>query len=438
MIDPLGGPAYWLPFVIAFACGYLAGSVPFGLLLAKLGGAGDIRSIGSGNIGATNVLRTGRKGLALATLLFDIAKGCLPTLVAFAWLGPDIAIAVGLGTVLGHCFPVWLRFRGGKGVATAAGVILALTPLVVPIILALFVAIVWATRYVSLGSCLAAVAAPLPPGCSAMCSPPSSTSPWHWSSSSPIAPTSAASSRARRASSASPPRSSDPLWVGLDGIDVPDVPVLGLVPRRDAVVLLLVEVLEPQAAEQHGEAGAIEADARPLRTQLSRHPRRWPAKRPPGTRAAAIRSKRPASTAGRSAKKRQKLALTRSARGRSSSRRVPCASPAVGGKPRVSRHPARRGPPVRRRRRARASLLPTAAGCRGRRRSRGRWLGARVAHRGSLLRASHEAASRGAAGLALPRNTRAILYPQLIFSPLTASIRVINDGGACEQRRLSS
>jgi acyl phosphate:glycerol-3-phosphate acyltransferase len=161
MIDPLGGPAYWLPFVIAAACGYLAGSVPFGLLLTKLGGAGDIRSIGSGNIGATNVLRTGRKGLALATLLFDIAKGCLPTLVAFAWLGPDIAIAVSLGTVLGHCFPVWLRFRGGKGVATAAGVILALTPLVVPIILALFVAIVWATRYVSLGSCLAAVAAPI-------------------------------------------------------------------------------------------------------------------------------------------------------------------------------------------------------------------------------------------------------------------------------------
>ncbi len=161
MIDPLGGPVYWLPFVIAFAVGYLAGSVPFGLLLARLGGAGDIRGIGSGNIGATNVLRTGRKGLALATLLADIAKGALPTLLAFAWLGPDIAVAVGLGTVLGHCFPVWLRFRGGKGVATAAGVILALTPMVVPIILALFVAVVWVTRYVSLGSCLAAVAAPV-------------------------------------------------------------------------------------------------------------------------------------------------------------------------------------------------------------------------------------------------------------------------------------
>jgi acyl phosphate:glycerol-3-phosphate acyltransferase len=160
MIEPLGGPAYWLPFVIAFAVGYLAGSIPFGLILTKLGGAGDIRGIGSGNIGATNVLRTGRKGLALATLGADIAKGALPTLLAFAWLGPDIAIAVGLGTVLGHCFPVWLRFRGGKGVATAAGVILALTPVVVPIILALFIAIVWATRYVSLGSCLAAIAAP--------------------------------------------------------------------------------------------------------------------------------------------------------------------------------------------------------------------------------------------------------------------------------------
>ncbi len=161
MIEPLGGPAYWLPFFIAFAVGYLAGSVPFGLLLTRLGGAGDIRSIGSGNIGATNVLRTGRKGLALATLLFDIAKGCLPTLAAHAWLGLDVAIAVGLGTVLGHCFPVWLRFRGGKGVATAAGVILALTPAVVPVILAIFVAVVWATRYVSLGSCLAALAAPV-------------------------------------------------------------------------------------------------------------------------------------------------------------------------------------------------------------------------------------------------------------------------------------
>lgn len=161
MIDPLGGPAYWLPIAIAFAAGYLAGSVPFGLLLTRLGGAGDIRGIGSGNIGATNVLRTGRKGLALATLVADIAKGCLPTLLGLAYLGPDIAVAIGLGTIVGHCFPVWLRFRGGKGVATAAGVILALTPIVVPIVLALFALVVWLTRYVSLGSCLAAIAAPI-------------------------------------------------------------------------------------------------------------------------------------------------------------------------------------------------------------------------------------------------------------------------------------
>lgn len=161
MIDPLGGPAYWLPIAIAFAAGYLAGSVPFGLLLTRLGGAGDIRGIGSGNIGATNVLRTGRKGLALATLVADIAKGCLPTLLGAAYLGPDIAVAIGLGTIIGHCFPVWLGFRGGKGVATAAGVILALTPIVVPVVLALFVVVVWLTRYVSLGSCLAAIAAPI-------------------------------------------------------------------------------------------------------------------------------------------------------------------------------------------------------------------------------------------------------------------------------------
>ena len=161
MIDPLGGPAYWLPFIAALVVGYLAGSVPFGLLLARVSGAGDIRKIGSGNIGATNVLRTGRKGLALATLVADIAKGWLPTLVAWHWLGPDIAVVAGLGTVLGHCFPVWLRFRGGKGVATASGVILALTPLVLPIVLVLFIAIVWATRYVSLGSCIAAIGAPV-------------------------------------------------------------------------------------------------------------------------------------------------------------------------------------------------------------------------------------------------------------------------------------
>ena len=159
IIDPLGGPAYWVPFLIAFLIAYLIGSIPFGVLLTRLAGAGDLRQIGSGNIGATNVLRTGRKGLALATLLLDVAKGAVPAWLAFRYLGPDIAVVAGLGAVVGHCFPVWLRFRGGKGVATGAGVVLALTPLAGLIVLALFGVVVGLTRYVSLGSILAAAAA---------------------------------------------------------------------------------------------------------------------------------------------------------------------------------------------------------------------------------------------------------------------------------------
>jgi glycerol-3-phosphate acyltransferase PlsY len=159
MIDPMGGPAYWLPFVAGFVLAYLIGSVPSGLLLTRLAGAGDVRQIGSGNIGATNVLRTGRKGLALATLAFDLLKGALPVWLANRYLGPDMAVVAGLGAVLGHCFPVWLGFRGGKGVATAAGVVLALTPTVAAIAIGVFVLVVLATRYVSLGSMLGAIAA---------------------------------------------------------------------------------------------------------------------------------------------------------------------------------------------------------------------------------------------------------------------------------------
>jgi glycerol-3-phosphate acyltransferase PlsY len=159
MIEPLGGPTYWLPYALAFVIAYLIGSVPFGVILTKLGGAGDLRAIGSGNIGATNVLRTGRKGLALATLAFDIAKGALPVWLGHRYLGPDVAVVAGLGAVVGHCFPVWLRFRGGKGVATACGVVTALTPWALLIVLALFVAVVLLTRYVSLASILAAAAA---------------------------------------------------------------------------------------------------------------------------------------------------------------------------------------------------------------------------------------------------------------------------------------
>ncbi|HZU64029.1 MAG TPA: glycerol-3-phosphate 1-O-acyltransferase PlsY [Novosphingobium sp.] len=104
------------------AGGYALGSVPFGLLLTRAAGAGDIRAIGSGNIGATNVLRTGRKGLAAATLLLDMLKGLAAVLLARALWGEQAGLAAAAGAMVGHCFPVWLRFRGGKGVATMLGV----------------------------------------------------------------------------------------------------------------------------------------------------------------------------------------------------------------------------------------------------------------------------------------------------------------------------
>lgn len=111
-------------WILALALGYVLGSVPFGLILTSLTGAGDLRSIGSGNIGATNVLRTGRKGLAAATLLLDLLKGLAAVLIA-AKLWPDVELVAPLAALaafLGHCFPVWLKFRGGKGVATTAGI----------------------------------------------------------------------------------------------------------------------------------------------------------------------------------------------------------------------------------------------------------------------------------------------------------------------------
>ncbi len=111
--------------IAALLLGYLAGSVPFGLLLTRAARLPDIRSIGSGNIGATNVLRTGRKELAAATLLLDAAKGAVPVLLAARLLGPLAALLAGFGALLGHVAPVWLRFRGGKGVATGLGVLLA-------------------------------------------------------------------------------------------------------------------------------------------------------------------------------------------------------------------------------------------------------------------------------------------------------------------------
>ena len=145
--------------LLTLGLGYLLGSIPFGLIFTKLAGHGDLRDIGSGNIGATNVLRTGNKKLAALTLLLDLLKGTAAVLIG-ARFGPDAAILGGLGAFLGHLFPVWLGFRGGKGVATACGAFSVLAPLAVVPVLALFVAAVWTTRYISVGSVLASLALP--------------------------------------------------------------------------------------------------------------------------------------------------------------------------------------------------------------------------------------------------------------------------------------
>ncbi len=145
-----------LPLLLIWALtGYLFGSVPFGLLLTRMLGLGDIRAIGSGNIGATNVLRTGNKGAALATLILDGAKAAAAVLVARAFAGEDAAQVAGLSAFVGHCFPVWLGFKGGKGVATFLGLLLAL---VFP--LGLFCCLTWAaTAALSRISSLAALMA---------------------------------------------------------------------------------------------------------------------------------------------------------------------------------------------------------------------------------------------------------------------------------------
>ncbi len=115
----------WVAPTCALLLGYLLGSIPFGVLLTRFAGAGDLRSIGSGNIGATNVLRTGRKGLAAATLLLDLLKGTAAVWLA-NWLFPGDGVVAAAAAFIGHCYPVWLRFRGGKGVATMMGIVLAL------------------------------------------------------------------------------------------------------------------------------------------------------------------------------------------------------------------------------------------------------------------------------------------------------------------------
>ena len=138
----------------AFACGYLLGSIPFGLILAKLFGLGDLRQIGSGNIGATNVLRAGSKWLAALTLILDAAKGTVAVLLAAHW-GEEAAILAGLGAFLGHLFPVWLGFRGGKGVATYIGVLLGLYLPAAAAFCVIWLVVAFATRYSSLSALVA-------------------------------------------------------------------------------------------------------------------------------------------------------------------------------------------------------------------------------------------------------------------------------------------
>ena len=151
------------PVSIAMALlfGYLCGSIPFGLLLTRASGMGDVRSIGSGNIGATNVLRTGRKDLAAATLLLDALKGTVAVLIARWFAGGDCGLAAGVGAFLGHIFPAWLGFRGGKGVATFLGVLIGLAWPVAITFALVWLAVAAATRYSSGAALAASVASPV-------------------------------------------------------------------------------------------------------------------------------------------------------------------------------------------------------------------------------------------------------------------------------------
>ena len=146
--------------IFALAIGYLLGSIPFGLLLTRLSGRGDLRAIGSGNIGATNVLRTGAKGLAALTLLLDVAKGAAAVMVAHA-LWPDGVFHAAAGALIGHLYPLWLKFRGGKGVATLLGILIPLLPVAALVYALVWVGLLLLLRISSVAGMAAAVSAPL-------------------------------------------------------------------------------------------------------------------------------------------------------------------------------------------------------------------------------------------------------------------------------------
>ncbi|SBV96374.1 Glycerol-3-phosphate acyltransferase [uncultured Alphaproteobacteria bacterium] len=149
-----------LALILAAVGGYLLGSIPFGLVLTRMAGLGDLRAIGSGNIGATNVLRTGRKGLALATLLLDSGKGAIAAIAAWLLWDSQAALVAGLFAVLGHNFPVWLNMKGGKGVATTLGVLLATSPLTGLAACLIWLGMAFAFHYSSLSALVALAVAP--------------------------------------------------------------------------------------------------------------------------------------------------------------------------------------------------------------------------------------------------------------------------------------
>jgi glycerol-3-phosphate acyltransferase PlsY len=155
------GGTHVLEFLAAFVFGYLCGSIPFGVLLTRLAGAPDVRTIGSGNIGATNVLRTGRKTLAAATLIGDMLKGTAAVLVADYFFGREPAMSAALGAFLGHLFPIWLGFKGGKGVATYIGLLLGLAWPAAIAFCAVWLAVAALTRYSSLAALIASATSPL-------------------------------------------------------------------------------------------------------------------------------------------------------------------------------------------------------------------------------------------------------------------------------------
>jgi glycerol-3-phosphate acyltransferase PlsY len=146
---------------VALVLGYLLGSIPFGLVLTRLAGTQDLRSIGSGSIGTTNVLRTGRKDLAAATLIGDMLKGTIAVMISGYFGGPEAAMLAALGAFLGHLFPVWLKFRGGKGVAVYIGVLLGLLWPAALVFCLIWIAVAVATRYSSLSALIASLVTPI-------------------------------------------------------------------------------------------------------------------------------------------------------------------------------------------------------------------------------------------------------------------------------------